>query len=50
MKIHVIENFCKSVTLLLALKLTISVIGTGGMVGIKLEQGGRWKDFAKLIR
>ena len=33
--------------LLLTLKLTISVIGTGGMVGIKLEKGSGWKGFAK---
>ena len=32
----------------LALKLTIRIIGRGDMVGIKLERGGGWKNFAKL--
>ena len=35
--------------LLLALKLTIRIIGRGDVVGIKSEWGGGWKDFAKLI-
>ena len=35
--------------LVLELKLIIRIIGTGAMVGIKLEGGGYWKRFEKLI-
>ena len=30
-------------------KLTIRITGRGAMVGIKLERGGGWKNFEKLI-
>ena len=30
-------------------KLTIRTTGRGAMVGIKLERGGGWKNFEKLI-
>ena len=35
--------------LLLAVKLTIRIIGSGHMFGIKSEREGGWKNFAKLI-
>ena len=35
--------------LFLALKLTIKIIGRVDMVGTKMELGGGWKKFAKLI-
>ena len=34
--------------LLLALEITIRIIIRGGMVGIKLERGGGWKNFCKI--
>ena len=36
-------------SLLLALKLTIRITRIGHMVEIKLERGGGWKNFAKLL-
>ena len=35
--------------LLMGLELTTEIIGRGSMVGIKLEWGGGWKNFQKLI-
>ena len=35
--------------LLLALELTITIIGMGHMVGTKVDRGGGWQNFAKLI-
>ena len=36
-------------SLLLALKLTIRITERGDIIVIKLERGGGWKNFAKLI-
>ena len=38
-----------SLWLLLALKLTIRIKGSGHKIGIKSERGWGWKKFAKLI-
>ena len=43
------DYYSSCLRLLLGAKLTIRITGRGAMVGIKLERGGGWKNFEKLI-